>query len=306
MGGDVPPDLRTVRPTRDGWISLAAGLALGVVGLLSGNNVLYLVAAPVWGVLLFALPLGWFNLRGLQVRRVLPAELYAGREAAGQVLLRNPRRRLASTAVEVVDEGTGAVGRAERVEPGVVVPLLARWRFSERGPARLTAVLVRSTWPFGLAEHTVRLPLAAEIVVYPRPLPASAQVQWRDGVGLEEDLHGTGAGDFLGLRAYRPGDPPRTVHWPTTARAGVPYVVERAGETEAAVEVEVRAAAGAIWEREISRACGEIHRALQLGRKVGLVLPAVAGAGRRFPPSAGGAWRRTLLEQLALLPRLDP
>jgi len=50
-------DTRSVRPTRDGWVALVAGLALGAVGLLSGNNVLYLVAAPLWAVLLLALPL---------------------------------------------------------------------------------------------------------------------------------------------------------------------------------------------------------------------------------------------------------
>lgn len=297
---------RTVRLTRDGWIAGVAGAALLIVGLASGNNLLYLVAAPLWAALLLALPLGWFNLRGLEVRRMLPAELYAGRDAAGRLLLRNPRRRLSASAIEVTDEGTGAVGACARAPAGQVVPIGVRWRFGERGRVRLVAVTVRSTWPFGFAEHAVRVPLVAGLVVYPRPLPATAQPTSRDRLGHEEDLHGHGTGDFLGLRPYREGDPPRTVHWPTTARAGAPYVVDRAGETEVSVEVEVRVASGAAWEREISRACGEVHKALQLGRKVGLALPAVGDRpGRRLPASMGGAWRRTLLEQLALLPRIE-
>lgn len=297
---------RSVRPTRDGWVAVVAGVLLAAVGLLSGNNLLYLVAAPIWAALLLALPLGWFNLRGLQVRRMLPAELYAGRDAAGRLLLRNPRRRLSASALEVTDDGTGAVGACPRVPAGEIVPVPVRWRFGDRGRAVLAAVTVRSTWPFGFAEHAVRVPLAAGIVVYPRPLPASAPPTARGGLGPEEDVDGHGTGDFLGLRPYRVGDPPRTVHWPTTARAGTPYVVERAGETEVSVEVEVQVAAGAAWEREISRACGEVQKALQLGRKVGLVVPQVADRpGRRLPPSGGGAWRRTLLEHLALLPRVE-
>ena len=293
------------RPTRDGGIAVAGGVALLVVGAFSGNNLLYLVAAPIWAVLLVAVPLGWWNLRGLQVRRVLPTELYAGREASGKLLVRNARRRLGAHGITVVDEGTGAVGRAEQIDTGAVAAIGARWRFGDRGPARLTGVVLSSRWPFGLAEHQVRLPLAADLVVYPRPLPASSRPLWGSGLGAEEEGQGQGAGEFLGLRAYRTGDPPRTVHWPTTARLGVLQVVERAGETESSVEVEVRPASGASWERELSRACGEIHRALHLGRKVGLVLPAVADVpARALPPAVGGTWRRTLLEALALLPRV--
>jgi uncharacterized protein (DUF58 family) len=293
------------RPTRDGAIAVAGGIALLVVGALSGNNLLYLVAAPIWAILLLAVPLGWWNLRGLQIRRVLPTELYAGREAAGRLLVRNPRRRLRARAIVVVDEGTGAVGAVAHVDTGGIAELAVRWRFGERGPTRLTAVLLSSRWPFGLAEHQVRLPLAADLVVYPRPLPASSRPLWGSGLGAEEEGQGHGTGEFLGLRACRTGDPPRTVHWPTTARMGTLYVVERAGETERAVEVEVRPATGTSWERELSRATGEIHRALQLGRKVGLVLPAVGEQpARALPPSVGGTWRRTLLEALALLPRV--
>lgn len=291
--------------TRDGAIALAGGIALLVVGSLSGNNLLYLVAAPIWAVLLLAIPLGWWNLRGLQVRRVLPTELYAGREAAGKLLVRNPRRRLGASAVVLIDEGTGASVSADRIETGAVLTIPARWRFGERGRTRLTGVLVSSRWPFGLAEHQIRLPLAAELVVYPRPLPASAKPLSWSGIGAEEEAQGHGTGEFLGLRPYRVGDPPRIVHWPTTARLGVLQVVERAGETEVSVEVQVHRATGANWERELSRACGEIHRALQLGRKVGLVLPTVGDEpSRTLPPSVGGTWRRTLLEALALLPRL--
>lgn len=294
------------RPTRDGAVALVGGVALLAVGLVSGNNLLYLLAAPIWAMVLLSAPLGWWNVRGLEVRRGLPAELYAGREARGRILIRNPRRRLGATAIRVEDEGAGASAEIARIEPGAIAQPSVRWRFGERGLAKLTAVTVSSRWPFGFAEHTVRLPLPAELIVYPRPLPAAAPPRSWSGIGAEDEASGHGTGDFLGLRLYREGDPPRTVHWPTTARAGALYVVERAGETEVSVEVEVhgRAFHGASWEREVSRACGEVQRAMQHGRKVGLKLPKVGETpSRTLPPSGGAGWRRTLLEALATLPR---
>jgi uncharacterized protein (DUF58 family) len=295
----------TSRPTRDGGIALAGGLALLAVGLVSGNNLVYLVAAPIWSALVLSVPLGWWNLRHVEVRRILPAELYAGREAVGTLLVRNGRRRMAACALELSDEGTGAAGSAARVEVGGVAPVAARWRFGDRGPVRLTAVTVRSRWPFGLTEHALRLPLPAALVVYPRPLPATVPPRSWSGDGAEEQAVGHGPGELLGLRPYQPGDPPRIVHWATTARTGELYVAERAGEAEVSVEVDVRdVGRGASWERELSRATGEVQRALQLGRRVGMRLPAVGGApGRTLPPASGGGWRRTLLEALARMPR---
>lgn len=296
----------TARPTRDGVVAALGGVLLGVIGFSTGNNLLYLVAAPVWAAVLLAAPLGWWNLRGLDVRRALPAELYAGREAAGRLLVRNGRRALSATALTLVDEGTGAHAELARVAPQTTGTAAVRWRFGDRGPAALTAVTIRSRWPFGFVEHAVRVRAPAELVVYPRPLPVGAAESLRPGpVGPEPESAGVGTGDFLGLRAYRLGDSPRTVHWPTTARVGALQVVERAGETEISVEIEVRAASGLQWERELSVAVGEVHRALQLGRKVGLLVPSVGGEpALRLPPSAGPTWRRTLLEALALSPRV--
>ncbi len=293
-----------IRPTRDGGVAIVAGLALLLASAVSGNNLVVLVAAPVWAVTLCALPAGWANLRALEVRRQLPAELTAGRDASGRLLLRNGRRRLAARALELVDEGTTARATCGEVAPGEVAALPTRWRFDQRGRATLRAVEVRSTWPLGLFVHEVRAPLAGDLVVYPRPLPAAAPPRSGGPAGVEEQDHGRGTGDFLGIRPWREGDPPRSVHWLSSARTGAWKVVERSGEAEVSVEVVVQAARGPGWERELSRAAGEVNRAFQLGRKVGLRVPGEAGA--HLQPQAGAAWRRQLLEVLALQARGGP
>ncbi|MEZ4235717.1 MAG: transglutaminaseTgpA domain-containing protein [Myxococcota bacterium] len=195
----------TWRPTRDGIVALAGVLGLLAVGLVSGNNLVYLVAAPVCAALLLSPPLGWWNLRHVEVRRLLPAELYAGREAGGSLLVRNGRRRMAAHALHVVDEGTGAVASAARVEADAVVGLPVRWRFGERGPTALTAVTVWSRWPFGMTEHVLRVALPAELVVYPRPLPSASQPRARHEYGAEQESVGHGPGELVGMRPYQPG-----------------------------------------------------------------------------------------------------
>lgn len=299
--------LAGTRPTRDGVVVLLGALGLGGVAMISGNNLLYLVAAPVWAVLLLSLPLGAGNLRGISVRRALPAELYAGRDAPGELLVRTSRWGWGGCALELIDEGTGARGQVRYIAPRVVGPVAVRWRFGERGPARLSAVIVRSSFPFGFLEHTRRLPLSAEILIYPRPLPSVASSLSTRGLGLDDEGRG-GSGDLVELRAFLPGDSLRRIHWPTTARVGSWVVAERGQEQATAIEIEVRAhATGPAWERELSRACGEIQRALASGLRVGLQLPELPEhAAQRLPPSSGGDWRRTLLDALARLPRIGP
>jgi uncharacterized protein (DUF58 family) len=293
------------RFTRDGWVVLGGAALLTFVGFWSANNLLLLVASPLAALAGLSVPLGWANLRGLRIARGLPSELYAGREAGGRLVLENPRRTTAH-ALSIADEGTTARAEVERIGGRATLTVRARWRFAERGAVDLASIEVRSLWPFGLTEHTRRWDAPAQLVVYARPLPSSVEARhWSGAVGAEPDEAGHGTGDFLGLRPYREGDPPRRVHWPTSARVGAPMVAERAGETEASVEVVVHPRTSARWERELSVATGEVLRAVQLGRKVGLVLPPIGERpGRRMEPGSGEAWRRALLESIALLPRI--
>ncbi len=293
------------RPTRDGWVWLAASLALAAAALASGNNLVYLVAAPVWVAGLVALPLGRWQLRGLELRRALPAELVAGRDAAGEVLVRNGRARLSAAALEVEDLDAGAAGVVAELAPGAVGRARVRYRFAERGLARLDRVRLRSRWPLGLFEHAAERSLPAELVVFPRPLPGVAEPRAQDGAGDDPDPAHRGGGDFLGLRPYREGDPPRAVHWLSSARAGTVLVVEREAEVGRSVRVVVPDAHGAAWEQELSRAAGEVGRALARGHGVSLSLP---GGPPELdgPARADARWRRTLLVALALVPPRPP
>lgn len=295
----------TTRLSRDGWAWLVAAAALVVAALGSGNNLVYLIAAPVWGIGLVAWPLGRWQLRGVEAGRSLPEELVAGREAPGALWVRNGRARLAASAIVVEDLASGASGSVSRVLPGAVARARVRYRFPERGPVRLDRVAIRSQWPFGLFDHAVERSVPAEVVVFPRPLPGLADPRPAASAGEGAAAARTGGGDFLGLRPYRPGDPPRAVHWLSSARTGALQVVEREAERGDAVRIVVSDVRGPGWEHELSRAAGEVQRAFARGRWVSLALP---GGPPELdgPPRGGPRWRRALLSALAAAPRRPP
>jgi len=292
-----------MRVTRDGLVYVALASALTAVAMISGNNLLFLVVAPLWSLWFLQWPLGRLNLRGVAVRRTLPAELYADQDAPGRWLLLNRRRFGVARSLVVEELGGSAVAMVPRVGAKSSRPVSAVWRFPSRGAVELSGVRVRSSWPFGLVTHEVVIALPAQLLVYPRPLPGRAGARPRARVGLAEEPRPGGAGDFLGLRDYRAGDPPRRIHWPATARLGRAVVVERAHEREHAVEVVIRRRRGREWERELSRACGEIQRATSRGEAVGLRIPGTTSSEPvRLAPALGASWRRRLLDALALAP----
>jgi uncharacterized protein (DUF58 family) len=291
-----------MRLTHDGLLFLALTIALTGVAIASANNVLMLIAAPLWSLWLLQWPAGVLNLRGIEVRRVLPAELYAEHDSGGAWLVANRRRWFASHSVEV-DESHAVPVLVGAVAPGQTLRMGTAWRFPRRGEVRLQQVFARSSWPLGLVEHTLRVSLPADVLVYPRPLPGERDVRQRRAPGALEVALPGGTGDFIGLRSFRQGDAPQRVNWAASARVGRPMVVERAREQERAVHVALRSVRGRAWERELSRACGDVQRAARAGDAVGLLVPADDGTvACRLSPLAGLEGRRRVLDTLARLP----
>lgn len=296
---------RRARPTSEGLAVLGLTVAIGAVAAASGNNLLYLLVGSLIGLWVIEVVLGSWNLRGIDAFRRLPGELVAEGDGSGRIVVRNPRRWMSSVALLVRDVDTGTEVSVGEVAPGSTGGSPAVWRFVRRGPVRLTALDVRSRFPFGWIEQQVTIPAPAELVVYPRP--SSTAVVPRPGedggAGRDASAARGGLGDFHGLRPYETGDRLHSVHWPTTARAGELMVVERAGEAEPAVHVVLERTPPDAWEAEISRAAGEIARGFARGWRVGLELPPLEDRSlTRLPARGGGSWRRALLETLARLP----
>jgi uncharacterized protein (DUF58 family) len=278
-----------VRPTHD---ALALGLFLAAtlgVAWWSGDNLLYLVACSLLAVALLSLP-GPRGLRTARLRRRLPDELVARRGARGALVVEADAPLGPFVALDPDARAAVAVGGVERGEAELPV----QWRFERRGLVRLRRLTLRTSAPFGLIERQRDIEVEDDVVVWPDPAPGGRCVNGVDPLGAARQDGGT-ADEVADLRPYRPGDALRDVHAPTSARVGAPIVVVRRPVGQDEAWIVVPAAQGEAFEAELRKAAGALTDAWLAGRAVGLRVGGVV-----LPPRVGPAWRRRLLEVLAL------
>jgi uncharacterized protein (DUF58 family) len=131
---------------------------------------------------------------------------------------------------ELLDEGPDHLLRwfVVNLNPGQSVRLRREVTLPRRGCYDCRPLRAVSSFPFGLVQREIEFGAADELMVLPRlgTLNAGRLRRWlqhtarpderarrtRRRLGLEVE--------FQGLRAFRPGDSPRWIHWRTSARSG--------------------------------------------------------------------------------------
>ncbi len=293
-----------VRVTNLGLGFVLTTLVVAIGATNTGNNGLYVLLSLLLGVLVVSGVVSRRNVEGLGVSLDGPPEVFAGEPARFRVRLRNLAGREKS-ALLVKVSGKAAPLLFPRVvaggEPERGVDLV----FPRRGRHRVESVLVFSGYPIGLFRKGRLHAVNEERVVFPSPKAASfPPPEPREAVddGIDPRRKGRGA-EVLKLRDAVPGDDPRDIHWPQTARQGRPIVKERASELgrEIVVVLETARPAGAgpswdaAFEEAVREATGLVLRFLSRGERVGLL------CGSLFvPPAMGPLHRTTVLTALAL------
>ncbi|MCX7046925.1 MAG: DUF58 domain-containing protein [Candidatus Sumerlaeota bacterium] len=93
-----------------------------------------------------------------------------------------------------------------------------------RGPYQIGPLRLRCSDPMGLFPQMTTLPLFTPLLVYPQAQPLPQLAVLGEGtlfhVGQQTTRRSGQSEEFVGLRDYRPGDPPQRVHWPSSARHG--------------------------------------------------------------------------------------
>ncbi|MCM2254627.1 MAG: DUF58 domain-containing protein [Vicinamibacteria bacterium] len=287
-----------------GFLLFAAGL-LFVLGLQ-----LRIFALAALG-LAFA---GWTLAGALWTRRQM-ALLSLSREAADSAfeddtapvtLVVDNRGRDALHLLLLGDTfGPGVAFRHRLLEPG---PLPGRRRRRLRyrahcgrgfGAFTLGPLTLELADPLGLVHHQRPFGAIAPFVVYPRA-PAVAGLERlgsRRSFALEDRSAARPGASlaYLGTREYRAGDDVRRIHWPATARRGVPVVREHELDLTPQLSLFVdlarahRAGTGRRSTREyvLRAACGVVEAAARRGDLVELV----ASSARllQVPPGRGAA-----------------
>src|SRR5688572_12722793 len=100
---------RTIWPTRDGWWCLAAAVGVGFAAMNTGNNLLYMLASLLLGLIVVSGILSEQSMRRLRLRSIVPHEIFAGRPALAGAWIVNHKRRLASHSLTLEPPGGGRV-----------------------------------------------------------------------------------------------------------------------------------------------------------------------------------------------------
>jgi uncharacterized protein (DUF58 family) len=254
--GALGPSERSIL-TREGFFYFLVSLALLVAGLIHQVNLILLVFTLAAGPFLASIFGGRPMLRRLSVMRRVPSYVFSGDPLVIDYALENGRRWYTALALFIEDSLVPAdrtVPGATTITPRVFFPRVPgqermhqQWQCPSprRGRYRFRDLDIGTRSPFGIVEHRVTVPLADQIVVYPRIGQLTRRwflIQRQATEHRRGQRHDRSAQqmEYHGLRDYRSGDSPRWIHWRTSARRGELMVkeFEQQNEQELAILVD--------------------------------------------------------------------
>jgi uncharacterized protein (DUF58 family) len=274
---------KPVRASRFRLRSLLSYLALPGA-LLAQSERLPLVAVAALAVGLAPLA-GFLRLKALTLDWQWPTgqPWYVGDSVYLRTAATNNGKRT-TPMVTIVAQSPGLPLPAVTVpmlRPGETTQVTARFPLAvRRGPAPMS----RTTRAHNLLQGSGRAVNAASLgallpAVRPRPVLPPADLLERLSRPTEDGF-GTGrkgGSDPLSLRRFVSGDPVSAVHWRSTARAGVPIVMEREQLASGMLVLLVTTGGeGQLWETAIARAAGLVQAASTLAVPVAVVAAAPA------------------------------
>jgi uncharacterized protein (DUF58 family) len=210
-------------PTTRGWAALGIGLALPILWVAFGENVMLAVGI----FLIIAVAIGIISVRAAMPRvavsrSIAPAQVHDGDRAVVLVDLVSSRTIHSATVIDKVHGLGTARFRANRLEANE--PVEARYEVlcHPRGVYRIGPATVILEDPFGLAQSVGGTKSVDRLVVFPA---VEDFVGLPSGRGVDPTADTTrasfaqaGGEDFFTIREYRVGDDLRRVHWPTSAK----------------------------------------------------------------------------------------
>lgn len=168
---------------------------------------------------------------------------------------------------------------------------------SRRGWRDVPRLRISTTWPLGLARAWSYVWPESPLLVYPAPEPTAPPLPEGSGDPASHRLHHAGD-DVHHLRAYRPGDPPRTIAWKPSARRGTLLVREYEQPAGVDLVLDWQSLGSLSTETRIARLARWVEEAERDGRRYRLRLPGQPPIG----PDRGPAHRHACLRALALMP----
>ncbi len=273
--------MRKLEVTTAGKWYLLLTIALGVVALVSANNVLFLVESLLLAGLILSGVLSERAISSVRIR-VIRAQAVAGEPTRDPVLVSNESRG----ALFCIEVGEWTSGRFEsygflpRLEPRSTGELSSHQRLSTRGMHRWQCLGIATSYPFGFARKIRLISTPGERLVWPQRVSPTATA------GAEgERVRRRPAGTELvegEARPFQEGDDLRRVIWSVSAKGESlwvrPYQPPRLAPR---VRFDCRGSEGAEFEGRVRDAARQFHEAVETAEPEG-ELELVSGRTRRI------------------------
>lgn len=297
--------LERVRITKVGLWYIGIALVVGVAAANTGNNALYLIDSVMLALLGVSGLASKRNLSRLSLELGRAPEIHSGQVFSVPLELVNRDRLFGCRYV--------VLGGLSEIEP-LLVSFLEASRVKReslaflirgRGPRHFRNVRLSSVFPLGLFEKAMRCPIDLEVLVYPALFPAAGLRHFDPArIGDEPSKQAGWSQELKTLRAFRPGDDPRGIHWKRSARQGELIFMEREAEQGLRLAIVFDNAVGELsdeadrerFEHLVSEAASAAVHYMAEGYEVSLTTRDEA-----IPHGGGRLQRQRILTALALV-----
>ncbi|MDR2261180.1 MAG: DUF58 domain-containing protein [Azoarcus sp.] len=284
-------------PTAAGVFWCMAVLALLATAINYGNNLVFALAFVLLSIWLTAAWQCRRNLHRLEWRPGPQATAFAGETLHLSGSVRSAARRRRDPVLLCAGHGRQRRrGLAAVLAPDAGATLELSLPAPARGRRQIGDLHLLSPHPLGLWRARRAVPDMTALI-YPRPAGGRALPgQSPHPAHLRQE-----AGDFHGVRAYRPGDPPRRVNWRIYGRRDELAINDfDGGGGGHALWLDIAACEGEV-ESRLSQLCQWVREAEHRGLEYGLQLGhAPAEAAARARPGRGRKHLDDCLRRLAL------
>ncbi|MBN1268028.1 MAG: DUF58 domain-containing protein [Kiritimatiellae bacterium] len=280
-----------ILPTRHGWLFGLTLLAMLIGAVNYNSNLGYAFTFLLGSIATVSILHTYRNMAGLSFKAGRAPPTFAGGAAAFEILVTNAA---ASARYGLLLRADGYLCNPFDIRAQETVPIVLKRRADRRGVQRLDPFTVRTRFPLGLFYGWSWVELDVQCLVYPRPGPPRTPPPDSSYEPDSDGHRGRGTGDFVGFRAYSPGDSPQHVYWKAVARGGEMLVKQFGGGDALEQWFDWEQLPDLDPEARLSQLCRWVLDAHGRRESYGLRLP-----GAAIPVADGEQHKHRCLEALA-------
>jgi uncharacterized protein (DUF58 family) len=237
---------------------------------------IYLLLFLLASVFLVSIPNTLTNLAGITLRIESAKPTFAGDEVCLPVEIMNTSRATRYGIEVVLSDADNTRERVDCIPRKSAARLSLRFAAHQRGEHKIEKLDLTSCYPLGFVRASKKFASNQTYLVYPKPAGTSQLPKHHSRFGDSSVQQGSEHGDdFVGVRAYVPGESQRHIDWKAVARGQLLMTKQFAAETKGAVCLDFSKIRLADVEQKLSQLALWVIEAERARQPYGLRLPTV-------------------------------